>query len=59
MLLLSAARLLFFVAMLSVYWLECGENPVVFCYRIGEDLLAPFAVARWNQPSACSSSSEA
>jgi hypothetical protein len=38
---ISAARLLSFVAMLNLWWLECAQNPAVFCYRISWDLLAP------------------
>jgi hypothetical protein len=54
---ISAARLLSFVAMLNLCWLECAQNPAVFCYRIGWDLLAPLCQSRrgGHPPSACSS----
>lgn len=70
----SVARLLSFVAMLNLCWLESAENPAVFCYRIGWHLLAPLCRdlkrapglralgLEWrggDQPSACSNSSEA
>jgi len=38
---ISSAQVLSFVAMLNLWWLECAQNPAVFCYRIGWDLLAP------------------
>jgi hypothetical protein len=43
---ISAARLLSVIAMLNLCWLECAQNPAVFCYRIGWDLLAPLCVNR-------------
>jgi hypothetical protein len=54
---ISAARLLSFVAMLNLCWLECAQNPAVFCYRIGWDLLAPLCYSRrgGGPPPACSS----
>ena len=53
---ISAARFLSLVAMLNLLWLECAENPAVFCYRIGWDLLAPIRQLwrRGNPPPACS-----
>jgi len=27
-----------FVSMLILIWHECGENPAVFCYRIGHGI---------------------
>src|SRR5207302_2887630 len=39
--LISSAQLLSFVAMLNLWWLECAQNPAVFCYRMSWDLLAP------------------
>jgi hypothetical protein len=38
---ISGPRFLSLVAMLNLCWLECAQNPLVFCYRIGWDLLAP------------------
>ena len=38
---ISPARFLSLVAMLNLWWLECAQNPAVFCYRVGWDLLAP------------------
>ena len=29
------------VAMLALEWQLCGENPLVFCYRMGWSMLAP------------------
>ncbi len=52
----SPARFLSLVAMLNLRWLESAENPAVFCYRIGWDLLAPICQL-WrggNPPPACS-----
>jgi hypothetical protein len=37
------ATLLPSVAVLLVLWQECGENPALFCYRIG---VGAFATAR-------------
>lgn len=53
---ISAPRILALVAMLNLRWLESAENPAVFCYRIGWDLLAPICQLRrgGNQPPACS-----
>jgi hypothetical protein len=53
---ISAARLLSLVAMLNLCWLECDQNPALFCYRIGWDLLAPLYRSRGggNQPPSCS-----
>jgi hypothetical protein len=53
----SAPRLLSIIAMLNLCWLECAQNPAVFCYRVGWDLLAPLCQS-WrsgNPPPACSS----
>ena len=54
---ISAARLLSVIAMLNLCWLECAQNPAVFCYRIGWDLLAPLCQSRrgGNLPPSCSS----
>src|SRR5690348_14541635 len=35
---ISPARLLSVVAMLNLCWLECAQNPLAFCYRIGWDV---------------------
>jgi len=43
---ISSAQLLSFVAMLNLWWLECAQNPAVFCYRISWDLLAPLYRSR-------------
>jgi hypothetical protein len=45
-LMISPARLLSFIAMLNLCWLECAQNPAVFCYRVGWDLLAPMCHSR-------------
>ena len=46
LLMISPARFLSFVAMLNLCWLECAQNPCVFCYRVGWDLLAPICLSR-------------
>jgi hypothetical protein len=53
---ISAPRVLALVAMLNLLWLECAENPAVFCYRVGWVLLAPICQLRrgGNRPPACS-----
>jgi len=50
------ARLLTFMATLNLCWLECAQNPLVFCYRIGWDLLAPLREPQHggNPPPSCS-----
>ncbi len=35
----STGQLAMLVAALGMYWGECGQNPVLFCYRIGQDLV--------------------
>jgi hypothetical protein len=44
---ISSARLLSLVAVLNLWWLECAQNPAVFCYRISWDLLAPLCRSRF------------
>jgi hypothetical protein len=39
--LFSTEQMMTLVASLGLRWGECGENPAVFCYRIGMDLMAP------------------
>ncbi len=53
---ISPARFLSLVAMLNLWWLECAQNPAVFCYRVGWDLLAPLCQSRHggSPPPACS-----
>jgi hypothetical protein len=53
---IPAARLLTFMATLNLCWLECAQNPLVFCYRIGWDLLAPLCKLPrgGNPPPPCS-----
>src|SRR5947209_3952836 len=46
---ISAARLLSVIAMLNLCWLECAQNPAVFCYRIGWDLLATLCAIAGDQ----------
>ena len=52
---ISADRCLLVLGMLNLWWLECAENPAVFCYRIAWDLLAPLYQSRrrGNLPPAC------
>jgi hypothetical protein len=38
---IATGELVTLVASLGFRWGECGENPAVFCYRIGMDLMAP------------------
>jgi hypothetical protein len=38
---IATGELMTLVASLGLRWGECGENPAVFCYRIGMDLMAP------------------
>lgn len=38
---ITSERLISLVAMLGLTWQECSQDPAVFCYRIGMDLLAP------------------
>jgi hypothetical protein len=38
---IATGELMTLVTSLGLRWGECGENPAVFCYRIGIDLMAP------------------
>ena len=37
-----AKRLVSMLGLLGVTWQECGENPAIFCYRIGWQVAEPF-----------------
>jgi hypothetical protein len=47
--LLTTEQMMTLVASLGLRWGECGENPAVFCYRIGIDLVAPLCGRRSSQ----------
>ena len=34
-------RLVSILGLLGVTWQECGENPAIFCYRIGWQVVQP------------------
>jgi len=53
---IPTARLLTLMATLNLCWLECAQNPLFFCYRIGWDLLAPLRQSQGggNPPPSCS-----
>src|SRR5271167_4282329 len=36
-----AKRLVSILGLLGVTWQECGENPAIFCYRIGWQVAEP------------------
>lgn len=36
-----AKRLVSILGLLGVVWQECGENPAIFCYRIGWQVAEP------------------
>jgi hypothetical protein len=54
---ISLARIGSLLAILDSLWLECSQNPAVFCYRISWDLLAPLykSLSGGVPPPSCSS----
>ena len=48
-----AKRLVSILGLLGVTWQECGENPAIFCYRIGWQVAEPLRgqSAAENQPA--------